>query len=241
MAPSPPPPQATFFEDDQPAQDDDNITDWALEQFQAAYNNPSITKDDIWEYLYGVMHAPDWRKRYKHDLQRNLPRIPFAADFESFRWAGRELIDLHINYESIDEYPVRCEVDGIADEGDADSEAYRITGRTMRWARVNRKIDKSTLEINPRCRLVGIPPEADQYKVSGRSPLEWAIASLRHKHDKASGISDDPNTWHVWADEPFELVRHLRRLIFLSVETARIVDSLPPSLDSQLQPAGSQS
>ena len=113
--------------------DQDNITDWCLEQFHSRYGN-HITKDDIWEYLYGVMHAPDWRERYKHDLQRNLPRIPLADDFEAFRAAGRELMDLHINYETTNEHPVVCLVDGHPDEGDADPAAYRIETK-MRWAK----------------------------------------------------------------------------------------------------------
>ena len=83
----------------------DNITDWCLEQFRDRYGQ-QITKDDIWEYLYGVMHAPDWRYRYRFDLQRNLPRIPLADDFEAFRRAGRELMDLHVGYETCSEYPL---------------------------------------------------------------------------------------------------------------------------------------
>ena len=108
--------------------------------------------------------------------------------------------------------------------------AYRIEAR-MRWGKdVDKKDDRTVLILNSRCRLVDIPAEAQDYEVSGRSPLQWAIDSLRVKHDKASGIVDDPNGWHVWADEPFNLIRHLRRLVFVSVETARIVASLPPSL-----------
>ena len=106
--------------------DDDNITDWCLEQFHARYGE-HITKDDIWEYLYGVMHAPDWRERYKHDLQRNLPRVPLADDFEAFRTAGRALMDLHINYETVNEYPLVCLVDNEVDAGEADPEAYGLT------------------------------------------------------------------------------------------------------------------
>ena len=208
--------------------DTDNITDWCLEQFHAHYDD-HITKDDIWEYLYGVMHAPDWRERYKHDLQRNLPRIPLAPDFEAFRAAGRTLMDLHVNYETVDEYPVTCLVDGQPDEGDAEAAAYRID-KKMRWAKDGKETNRSVLEINHRCKLIDIPDEAHHYTVSGRTPLDWAIDSLRLKYDKASGITDDPNGWHVWADEPFNLIRHLRRLIHVSVETARIVKSLPPSL-----------
>ncbi len=210
--------------------DTDNITDWALAQFQARYGD-HITKDDVWEYTYGVMHAPDWRERYRHDLQRNLPRIPLAEDFEAFRSAGRALIDLHIGYETVPEHPLVCEVDGRPDDGTADPAAYRIVSK-MRWGggHGHANEDRSILRINERCRLVGIPPEAHDYTVSGRSPLHWAIESLRVKHDKASGIVDDPNGWHAWADEPFNLIRHLRRLVTVGVETARTVAALPPSL-----------
>lgn len=101
----------------------------------------------------------------------------------------------------------------------------------MRWGkRSSREEDRGILRINSRCSLVGIPPEAHDYTVSGRSPLQWAIDSLRMKHDNNSGIMDDPNKWHAWADEPFNLIRHLRRLVRVSVETTRIVAGLPPSL-----------
>ena len=135
--------------------DTDNITDWCLEQFHAHYGD-HITKDDIWEYLYGVMHAPDWRERYKHDLQRNLPRVPLAPDFEAFRAAGRALMDLHVNYETVDEHPVTCLVDGEPDEGDADPSAYRID-KKMRWAKDGKETNRSVLEINHRCKLIDIP------------------------------------------------------------------------------------
>ena len=209
--------------------DGHNVTDWALQQFQAGYG-PDITKEEVYEYAYGVMHAPDWRQRYLHDLQRNLPRIPLANDFEAFRSAGREMMNLHIGYETVDEWPVKCEVDGQHDMGAADDDAYRIEAR-MRWGKnPDRCEDRTVLIVNSRCRLVGIPAEAEDYKVSGRSPLQWAIDSLRMKHDTKSGIVDDPNGWHEWADKPFNLIRHLRRLVHVSVETARIVASLPPSL-----------
>ena len=210
--------------------DTDNITDWALAQFQALYG-PHVTKDDVWEYTYGVMHAPDWRERYRHDLQRNLPRIPLADNFEAFRSAGRQLIDLHAGYETAEEYPLACLVDGQPDEGGSDPGAYRIDTK-MRWGggRGHANEDRGILVVNDRCRLVGIPIEAHDYTVSGRSPLHWAIESLRVKHDKASGIVDDPNGWHAWRDDGFNLIRHLRRLVTVSVETARIVAALPPSL-----------
>ncbi|MCY4371771.1 MAG: hypothetical protein OXF41_20660 [bacterium] len=212
---------------------DDNITDWCLEQFRLQYNKEAITKDDIWEYLYGVMHAPDWRERYRHDLQRNLPRVPFAPDFEAFCVAGRRLMDLHVGYETVPEWTVECLVDGRPDEGNSDPDSYRITrNKKMRWGKAEdgKTDDRTVFMVNDRCKLVGIPDEAHEYTVSGRTPLDWAIDSLRWKTDKASQIVDDPNGWHAWSDEPFNLIRHLRRLVHVSVETARIVKCLPPSL-----------
>ena len=231
-------PPGTLIELPPEQHDRDNITDWCLDQFRDHYGDGAITKDDIWEYLYGVMHAPDWRERYRHDLQRNLPRVPFAPDFEAFAAAGRRLMDLHINYETVPEWPPTCLVDDQPDEGGSDPDAYRITQRKMRWGKdaATRTADRSVFIINDRCRLVGIPPEAHEYTVSGRSPLEWAIDSLRWKHNKASGITDDPNGWHAWADEPFNLIRHLRRLVHISIHTARTVKSLPPSLAEPQSP-----
>ncbi len=216
------------------ADDGDNVTDWCLEQFRSHYGESSISKDDIWEYLYGIMHAPDWRATYKHDLQRNLPRVPLAPDFEAFRAAGRELLNLHIDYDHMPEYPVDCLLDGEVDNNGAadlttDPDAYRIT--KLSWGKgAERKLDQSVLEINARCCLVGIPDAADHYSISGRSPLQWAIDSLRHKLHRESGIADDPNEWEAWADEPYNLIRHLRRLIHVSVESARIISQLPTSL-----------
>ena len=214
----------------------DNVTDWALEQLRARYG-ARISKDDVWEYVYGVMHALDWRDCYRHDLQRNLPRIPLAKDFEAFRAAGRELMDLHIGYETCPEHPdVVCEVDGQTDDGgQPDPEVYRM-GKALKWAALegNRKeTDLSVLVVNDRVRLTGIPLRAHDYTVSGRSPLQWAVSSLAHKVDKNSQIADDPNGWQAWTRDPFELIRHLRRLVFVSVRSAEIIDSLPPSLDTE--------
>ena len=213
----------------------DNITDWSLKEFQTHYSNSALTKDDIWEYCYGVMHACDWRKRYRHELAISMPKIPFAKDFEAFRAAGRKLIDLHINYETCPELDaIDCLVDGQIDAGNSNPECYRIKhsmkGRNQDGSKCGVKGDWDSLEINDNCRLINIPKEAHHYKISDRSPLQWAVNQLRYKPDDESLIIDDPNTWHVWADKPFELIRHLRRLAYIGVETHRIVDSLPPSL-----------
>lgn len=232
----------TGLADEHPQQDDtDNITDRCLERFRGHYGPTEIdgavrdiAKDDIWEYLYGVMHAPDWRAKHTHDLKRSLPRVPLADDFEAFRSAGRQLMDLHMDYESVPEHPAECLVDDVSVDSFGTHEdpegAYRID--KLRWGTADgtKEPDRSVLEINPRCRIIGIPEEAHSYKVSGRSPLQWAIDGLRHKKDRSSGVTDDPNEADDWADEPFNLIRHLRRLIHVSVESTRIIGSLPPSL-----------
>lgn len=230
----------------------DNINDWALETFQSHYNNPQISKDDIYYYVHGVMHAPDWRETYAKDLRESLPRIPLAADFQAFRDAGEELMVLQMDYDSYPEYEkAECLVDGKPDTGTfADPEVYRIVDK-MRWgkpslpgmdsliddndekangrANPNQKFDKTRLVINPRCELANIPLEAHNYKISGRSLLEWEMDSLRRKEDRPSGITDNPNTCEQWADDPFELIRHLRRLINVALRADEVIKSLPSS------------
>ena len=211
----------------------DNITDWCLGEFQSAYGDSSISKDDIWEYLYGVMHASDWRERYDSHLKKNLPRVPLAKNFEAFRAAGRELMDLHIGYETCQEHPdVICEINGTSDDGKhRDSDVYLI--EKLRWQKnpETGETDYSRLGINPRCVLTNIPSDARDYTISGRSPLDWAIDTLTFgKRAKATGESDNPNLWRQWAEDSFEIVRHLRRLVWVSTETSRIVSQLPPSL-----------
>ena len=208
----------------------DNITDWCLHYFRQHYNDPSITKDNIWAYIYGVLHAQDWRTRYAHNLRKGLPRIPLAPDFWAFRDAGQEFIALHLGYETCEPWPLTVKP---PDDPDDDS-FYRIDSK-MRWDRTRGIDDKladnrSVLHVNSRCRLEGIPDEAHLYQANGKTPLEWAIDRLRITTDRASGITNDPNQWHEWADQPQNLILHLQRLVRVSVETQRIVSGLPAAL-----------
>ena len=82
----------------------DNILDEALAAYHDNYGDESISKDDVFYYVYGVLHSPLYRARYQNNLRRELPRIPMAADFWAFSKAGRELSDLHLGYESCPEY-----------------------------------------------------------------------------------------------------------------------------------------
>ena len=202
----------------------DNITDWCLQQFRTQYPLSHITKDDIWHYIYGVLHAPDYRERYKTDLSKDLPRIPFALDFGAFRDAGAELAVLHLGYETCPEYELQVDVRGNGDS------VYRLSKKAMQWGGRRKIPDHSVLHVTPAVTLRGIPEAAHAYVVNGRTPLEWAMDRLRIRWDKESKIVNDPNAW--FADNPAELVSHLRRLVYVSVETARIVSWLPTALES---------
>ena len=208
----------------------DNITDGCLDRFQGHYGDPTITKDDIWAYLYGVLHARDWRNAYASELRKDLPSIPFAADFRAFQQAGQQLIDLHLGYETCEPWPLDIVTTGNPDDPDL----YRID-RTMAWGKIRNtegKLvpDKTVLQINTRCRMEGIPDEAHEYEVNGKTPLDWARARLKVATDKESGIVKDANRWQAWADDPHNLILHLQRLVRVSVETTRIVNNLPPAL-----------
>ena len=205
----------------------DNVSDEVLALCRSHYDNPNITRDEVWWYLYGVMHAPDWRAKHKHDLQRKAPRLPLAPDFWAFVRAGRELMSLHADYDKVPEHdgPVLL-VDGNPYNG-SEPEALRIE-KKMRLSG-----DGTEMRINPRCRLVGIPPAAHMYTISGRSPLQWACDALRVKTDnKIPGYRDDPNSHDDWAGDPYGLIRHLRRLVTVSVRSHAIISALPRSIPS---------
>ena len=184
----------------------DNITDWCLQQFQDHYGDTSITKDAIWQYIYGVLHALDFRKRFASDLAKDLPRIPFALDFHAFKEAGEQLARLHLGYETCTPWQVEFQQTGDGPE------VWKLT-HSMRWLD---KTKRDSLQVTPNVIMYGIPAEAHDYSVNGRTPLEWAIDRLRTRTDKASGIINDPNAW--FTDNPAELGTYLARLVTVSVD-----------------------
>ena len=200
----------------------DNITDWCLQQFCTRYPTLHITKDDIWHYVYGLLHAPDYRARFKADLSKDLPRIPLAPDFGAFRDAGAELAALHLGYETCAEYELRVDVNGAGDS------VYRLSDKKMQWGGTRKEPDRSVLHVTPAVTLRDIPDAAHVYVVNGRTPLEWAVDRLYIRRDDESGIVNDPNAWFV--DNPAGLASYLRRLVHVSVETVRLVAALPASL-----------
>ena len=200
-----------------------NIPETALRHFRVEYGDRSITGHDIFDYVYGVLHSPHYRDRFANDLAKGLPRIPFALDFRAFADAGAVLAELHLRYEDDDfpEHPVEVvsSIHRPLMPGD-----YRLGTRPMRFADKTRR---DMLVVNDRVSLAGIPSEAHRYVVNGRTPLEWLIYYYKTATDKRSGILNDANEWFA---DPRDLVTTIQRIVYLSVETARIVEGLPDPL-----------
>jgi predicted helicase len=215
----------------------ENITDWALRQFQSHYNDSAISKWDIFYYTYAVLHHPEYRTRFKDALKKELPRIPFAPDFRAFAAAGQALAALHLDYETVTPYPL---TDHWTPGKPAD---YRVT--KMRWLNkptttatsspspalsmergLGGEVSSSTsLVVNPSLTLSGFPREAFDYKLGGRSALDWVVEQYQVKTDARSGITSDPNRY---SDDETYIVNLVKRVTTVSVETVKLVDSLPP-------------
>lgn len=200
----------------------DAITDAGLVHFQGAYPGEKIAKEDLFYYVYGILHSSDYRERFVDNLSKELPRIPAvkkAADFWAFSKAGRDLADLHLNYETVEPYPLTIEAKGTLTDAD-----YRV--EKMKFAK---KGDKSTVIYNHRITLKGIPEAAWDYVVNGKAALDWVMERQAVRTDKASGIVNDANDWAIETmgnpKYPLEL---FQRVVTVSLETQKIVNSLPP-------------
>ena len=203
----------------------DAITDAALAAFRTVYADASIGKEDLFYYTYGLLHSPEYKSRFEADLRKQLPRIPFAKDFHAFAAAGRELARWHLNYETVEPYP-------LSHSGElplGEKALYRVQKMTWARKRVDGKLleDKTTLIYNSRLSLTNIPPEALEYVVNGKSALEWVMERYQVSTDKDSGIVNDPNDWAVEHDDPAYIFNLVKRVVRVSVETVQIVKALP--------------
>ncbi len=211
----------------------ENITDWALEQFQAVYSNqlvsqsagqpehphsalspyPSVlTKWHIFHYVYALLHHPTYRDTYAANLRRELPRIPFVQPehFWAFVQAGERLAEIHVQYESQPQYPLTA-----LENRDLPLD-YRV--EKMRLSK-----DKTTLKYNDFLSLGGIPPQVFEYKLGNRSALDWVIDQYQVSTDARSGITNDPNN----PDDETYILRLIKQVITVSLETVEIVNNLP--------------
>ena len=190
------------------------VTDFILQRAREEFE-PKVTAEDVFYYVYGLLHSEEYRKRFSSDLKKSLARIPLVAstqDFKAFVKAGRKLADLHLNYET---GPL-CQQ--LIITGDKPSK-LRVT--KMRFPS---KEDKGTILYNDSVKIENIPMAAYDYIVNGKSAIEWVMERYAVTTNADSGIVNDPN---LWCDNPRYILDLVSRVIQMSVETQKIVASLP--------------
>lgn len=195
----------------------DNITDWALTQFTAHYGKPAkISKDDIFAYVYGVLHDPIYRETYALNLKREFPRIPFYPNFPQWRDWGQRLLNLHIGYESVTPWPLT--------RHDVPDTRAAAAGMAPKAAL---KADKAagTIMLDSETTLSGIPPECWDYKLGNRSGLEWILDQYKEKTPKDPTIRAKFNTYR-FADYKEVVIDLLLRVTRVSVETMAVTEAM---------------
>jgi len=215
----------------------DGITDAGLKHFTDFYSDPFITKEDLFYYIYGLLHAPDYRARFADSLLKELPRIPPVKkreDFTRFMEAGRKLGDLHVGYESAEPFPATVKQGDLALAHISDPEKF-FRVEKMAFGKKGKDKDRSTIVYNGNITLTDIPLAAYDYVVNGKPAIEWVmerqgVSVDRYKPNtkKGSDIENDANRYAIetMGDPryPYDL---LRRVITVSLETVKIVKSLP--------------
>lgn len=198
------------------------ITDSGLKHFTDFYSDTSITKEDLFYYIYGLLHSEEYKTKYAANLTKALPRIPrikTIADFRAFEQAGRKLADLHLNYENKDLYPVTFS----KNISQLQADDFRVI--KMKFAS---KADKSKIIYNGKITLENIPIEAYDYVVNGKSAIEWVMERQGVSTHKDSGIVNDANDWAIETmNNPRYPLELLQRVINISLESIKIITNLP--------------
>ena len=201
----------------------ENITDATLTAYRSTYGDESIAKEDIFYYIYALLHHSEYREKYAADLKKMLPRIPLVKGFWEYSRAGRALAELHLGYESVEPYPLDEVVSSPAPEDPEECfEFYRV-----QKLQFGPKKDKTRIKYNGHLTLKGIPEEANEYQVNGGSALEWVIDRYQVKTDKDSLITNDPNDYCRAVNDPRYIVDLIKRLVTVSLETQKLVGTLP--------------
>jgi predicted helicase len=186
----------------------DNITDWALTQFKNHYPTlETLSKLDIFHYVYAVLHNPAYREKYELNLKRDFPRIPFYENFAQWAEWGKQLMDLHLNYETVEPYPLKRQDLKISQIPKAKLKADKEQGLIF--------LDDNTT-------LSGIPLQAWDYKLGNRSALEWILDQYKEKKPKDATIAEQFNTYR-FADYKEQVIELLSRVCTVSVETGRVI------------------
>ncbi len=209
----------------------DNVTNYALDVYRSL--DTAIEKGDIFFYVYGILHSPDYRTAFASDLKKSLPRIPqvgTAAEFWAFSRAGRELAELHTDYESVEIWPELTSVFTASFDKDH-PDAYRVL--KMKHVKVTdpasgtKVEDRTRIVYNDWITIENIPGRAYEYELGSRSAIAWVMESWRVRTDKASGIANDPNDWAIEHNDPTYILDLVGRVVTVSMRTLDIVASLP--------------
>lgn len=208
----------------------DAISDDGLDSFRSAYFGEKIGKEDLFYYVYGILHSSDYRERYADNLSKELPRIPHvraAADFWHFSKAGRALADLHLNYETVEKYPLTIQAKGLLT--DADYRVEKMKFAKKKDSETGKSVnDRSTVIYNTKITMTGIPEAAWDYVVNGKAALDWVMERQAVRVDKASGIVNDANDWAIETmGNPRHPLELFQRVVTVSLETLKIVNALP--------------
>jgi predicted helicase len=196
----------------------ENITDWGLNQFTKQYGTKKITKEDVFNYTYAVLHSPAYRTKYELNLKREFPRIPFYEDFK--RWAawGKALMDLHINYESVEPYKL---IQTDTDFDLVEPSKYEL----LQKGKLKADKEAGKIIIDGFTTLSGIPPEAWQYKLGNRSALEWVLDQYKEGKPKDPTIAEKFDTYR-FADYKAQVIDLLKRVCTVSVKTQSIIEEM---------------
>jgi predicted helicase len=209
----------------------ENITDWALDEFRRKYapersvksdkatkskkkrvagkSARRIEKEDVFHYVYGVLHNSAYRKKYELNLKRELPRIPFYDDF--WKWAawGKKLIDLHINYERAKPYPLK----------------RKESGEKAEKAKLRADKDVGAITIDEATTLTGVPAEAWDYRLGNRSAMEWVLDQYKESKPSDPTIAEKFDTYR-FADYKEDVIELLKKVCTVSVETMKIIGAM---------------
>ena len=189
----------------------DNITDWGLTQFQTYYKDSKITKENIFHYTYAVLHHPHYRTKYELNLKREFPRLPFYEDFHQWTNWGKTLMELHLNYETIEPYGLQ-----------------QVEIATKENPKAKLKADKTNgvIILDDNTQLIGINAIAWEYKLGNRSALEWILDQYKEKKPKDPTIAKLFNTYK-FADYKQQVIDLLQRVCTVSVKTMEIIQQMP--------------
>lgn len=186
------------------------ISGYALNLFRRHYKDNSITEEEIFYYIYAIFHHKGYLEKYKNSLAKEAPRVALSEDFKELSMLGKELGELHLNYESVEMHTsvkyttlMNAEVEGY----------YDVEKMTKKG---------DCILYNQNIVITQIPKKAFDYVVNGKSAIDWVIERYQKTMDKESLIENNPNDY-AGGKYVFEL---LCRVIKLSLKSVDLIEKI---------------